>query len=80
MGQGVRVDALMAQLDRVQLGAAVAQAKQRPVVGGALDDDLVARVDRWSNRKASACSEPLVTRTRSGSTPCLSAIQLRSRG
>src|SRR6202034_1323399 len=33
-----------------------------------------------SNRNASACIDPLVTSTRSGSTPCLSAIQARSRG
>jgi hypothetical protein len=43
--QGLRVDAVGLELDRVQLGPAVAEVEQRAVIGRALDDDLVARRD-----------------------------------
>ncbi len=39
----VRVDAVRLQLDRVHARPALAQRQQRAVVGGALDDHLVAR-------------------------------------
>ena len=68
-GERVGVDPVGLELHRVHLGAALAQRQQRAVVGRALDDDLVARATSSSNRNASACIDPFVTNTRSGSTP-----------
>ncbi len=46
----VGVDPVGLQLDRVQRGAALAQREQRAVVGGALDDDVVAGAHEAARR------------------------------
>jgi len=45
VGDAVDVDAVGLELDHADVGEALAQAEERPVVGRALDDDRVARLD-----------------------------------
>ena len=74
------VDPVVLERDRGHVGAELAQREQGAVVGGRLDDRALARADQRRKSMIPASSDPLVTMTRSGATPCRPAIQSRSGG